>query len=320
MDGFMPQQEIPVYLFTGFLESGKTKFIQSTLEDIRFNAGERTLVLMCEEGIEELEPKRFKGKNVFIENIEGPDEINMANLVALAEKHGAERVMIEYNGMWMLNELFTEMPENWLVYQEFSFANSQTFMSYNTNMRQLTYDKLQSCDVMVFNRYSDDIDMMELHKVVRGASRRAEIVYEYPTGDTIPDNIEDPLPFDLDADIVEIEDRDYAWWYRDMGEEMDKYQDKVVRFKAITANSSKLPKGTFVVGRQLMSCCIEDIQMAGLACEKPGKKPDPKQWLTITAKIDIARSPAYGSKIGPVLHVLSYEPAEAPEQEVATFF
>ena len=39
---------VPVYLFTGFLESGKTKFIQSTLEDKRFCRGERTLLLVCE--------------------------------------------------------------------------------------------------------------------------------------------------------------------------------------------------------------------------------------------------------------------------------
>ena len=31
--------ELPVYLFTGFLEAGKTRFIQETLEDRRFNSG-----------------------------------------------------------------------------------------------------------------------------------------------------------------------------------------------------------------------------------------------------------------------------------------
>ena len=54
--------ELPVYLFTGFLESGKTKFIQETLEDSRFNAGERTLLLVCEEGVEEYEPTSSPAK------------------------------------------------------------------------------------------------------------------------------------------------------------------------------------------------------------------------------------------------------------------
>ena len=49
-------QQIPVYVFTGFLDAGKTRFIQETLEDERFNSGERTLLLVFEEG-EEKESK-----------------------------------------------------------------------------------------------------------------------------------------------------------------------------------------------------------------------------------------------------------------------
>ena len=43
-------REIPVYLFTGFLDAGKTTFIQETLEDPQFNDGQKTLILLCEEG------------------------------------------------------------------------------------------------------------------------------------------------------------------------------------------------------------------------------------------------------------------------------
>ena len=64
--------EVPVFLFLGFLDAGKTKFIQETLEDRRFNAGERTLLLVCEEGEEELNPARFSGKNVFRHVVEDP--------------------------------------------------------------------------------------------------------------------------------------------------------------------------------------------------------------------------------------------------------
>ena len=47
MKNQQPANEIPVYLFIGFLDSGKTRFIQETLEDPRFNAGEKTLLLVC---------------------------------------------------------------------------------------------------------------------------------------------------------------------------------------------------------------------------------------------------------------------------------
>ena len=63
-------RDVPVYLFTGFLEAGKTKFIQETLEDKRFCNGERTLLLICEEGEEEYAPEQFADPNVVMAVVE----------------------------------------------------------------------------------------------------------------------------------------------------------------------------------------------------------------------------------------------------------
>ena len=111
-------EEIPVYLFTGFLDAGKTKFIQETLEDARFNNGESTLLLLCEEGEEEYDPSTFSGPNVFIEQIADQSELKPANLERLQKKHAAERVIVEYNGMWMLDELYQNMPESAVTFAD----------------------------------------------------------------------------------------------------------------------------------------------------------------------------------------------------------
>lgn len=107
------QNDIPVYLFTGFLESGKTRFIQETLEDKRFNKGEKTLLLVCEEGVEEYAPEEFSGKNVFIREVKSEADLNAENLDKWQRETGSERVVVEYNGMWMLDVLYTAMPQNW---------------------------------------------------------------------------------------------------------------------------------------------------------------------------------------------------------------
>ena len=210
------KQDMPVYLFTGFLEAGKTRFIQETLEDKRFCNGEKTLLLLCEEGEEEYAPDEFASKTVQIRTLEDQSELTPDRLTALAEETDAERVVIEYNGMWLLDVLYTALPEGWMVYQEFFFADANTILRYNDNMRQLVYDKLKSCELAVFNRFRPEMDKMEFHKLVRAASRRADIAYEYPDGKVEYDEIVDPLPFDLDAPIVEIGDDDYATWYRDL--------------------------------------------------------------------------------------------------------
>ena len=170
--------EIPVYLFTGFLESGKTTFIQEALEGDDFNAGERTLFLLCEEGEAEYHPSRFFGTKVFFETIEDEEELTTEHLRDLQLKHKVERVVVEYNGMWNLDTFYQNMPEEWVTYQEMMFADARTFLQYNQNMRQLVFDKLKSAELVVFNRCERGFDKMEFHKIVRAANRRSQILYE----------------------------------------------------------------------------------------------------------------------------------------------
>lgn len=314
------KKDIPVYLFTGFLESGKTKFIQETLEDRRFCNGERTLLLVCEEGEEEYAPEQFADKNVFIRVAASQEELTADRLSAWLKETRAERVVIEYNGMWLLDVLYGAMPEGWMVYQEFMFADAGTFLTYNANMRQLVYDKLKSCELVVFNRFNGSMDKMEFHKIVRAASRRSDIAYEYVGGKVEYDDIVDPLPFDINAPVVEIGDDDYAEWYRDMSEEPKKYEGKTVRFKCRALVRKKMPEHSFIVGRHVMTCCVQDIQFAGLVCQwdKADTVKD-DSWIVLTAKINFKFHRAY-SKKGPVLTYIDSEPCDAPEQPVATFY
>lgn len=313
-------QGTPVYLFTGFLEGGKTKFIQETLEDKRFCNGEKTLLLVCEEGEEEFAPDQFATDSVKIRVIEDQSELTTENLLRFKKETGSERVLIEYNGMWLLDQLYNAMPQDWMVYQEFMFVDSNTFLTYNSNMRQLVYDKLKSAELVVFNRFKPNMDKMEFHKIVRAASRRADIAYEYAGGKVEYDDIEDPLPFDINAPIIEINDEDYAEWYRDMSENPKNYDGKTVRFKCRCLVRRKVGKESFVVGRHVMTCCADDIQFAALICQwQDAATIKDDSWMILTAKLNFKFNKAYGRK-GPVLSYVSHELCEAPEQPVATFY
>ena len=313
-------KQIPVYLFTGFLEGGKTRFMQETLEDKRFNSGERTLVLMCEEGIEELDPSKFSSKYVYIQSVEDFDDLSPEMLTDLVKKHRAERVLIEYNGMWLLSDLARVLPKEGVVYQEFMFVDARTFLPYNANMRTLMVDKLTTAELVVLNRANDSIDKEEIHKIIRAISRRCNIAYEYADGHVEYDDIEDPLPFDMEAPIIEIGDDDYAIWYRDMSEELQKYAGKTVRFKGIVARNARLPEGIFIAGRHIMTCCVNDIEYSGLVCKwDKANTLSQRQWVMVTASIEIRFNRIYGGK-GPVLTILDVQPAEKPEKEVATFY
>ncbi len=312
--------QIPVYLFTGFLEGGKTSIIQESLNDKNFNSGEKTLILMCEEGIEELDSSQYWANNVSICNIDSEDMLTKEYLLSITESKKIDRVIIEYNGMWLLETLYNAFPDNWSIYQNMMFADANTFISYNNNMRQLVFDKIVGAEMVVLNRTPDNIDKEEIHKIVRGISRRAAIVYDYPDKHVEYDEIEDPLPFDFDADIIEIADDDYALWYRDLSEEMAKYNNKVVKFKGIVANDPRLPKNQTVIGRHIMTCCVDDIQYSGMICVfKNDNKLKTREWVTVKGTVKIEANKLYRGK-GPVLYVSATEFAVQPKQEVATFY
>ena len=310
--------DIPVYLFTGFLEAGKTKFIKETLADPNFNDPSRKyLIIQCEEGEEELEPGELT-PNVSVCSFDREDDLVADRLIARQKRADADVVIIEYNGMWTLDKLYSALPEEFMVYQEIFIADSTTILSYNANMRQLVVDKLTSCEMVVFNRTDSSTDKMPLHKLVRGINRKSSICYETVDGDIEFDDIVDPLPFDVNSPVIEIKDDDFAIFYNDMVDDYKKYDKKTVRFKGIVALDPSLPRGSYAIGRHIMTCCADDIAYRGVVAKGMGiLQLKTRDWVIVEGILNDEYSPLYQGN-GPVLTVKSIQRAEKPDPEVVT--
>ncbi len=314
----MANKQIPVYVFTGFLEAGKTQMIQESLENPEFNDGCRILLLVCEEGIEEYDPSLFFGQNVHRMTIDKESDLTLDLLADYNRNHRIDRVMVEYNGMWKLETLYAALPHNWIVYQQLMFADASTALLYNANMRQLMVDKLQNADTVIFNR-AENADRDALHKLVRGISRMSQIAFE--VGDELEyDETVDPLPFDVDAPVVTIEDKDYAFFYRDLSDSMPDWDGKTVKFKGLIARNRELGDKALVIGRHIMTCCEDDIAFGGLVCnfDRPVSYQT-GEWLVVTAKIRIERHKLYGSE-GPVLYATDVALSSEPKNTIVTFY
>ena len=310
---------IPVYLFTGFLDAGKTAFIQETLEDPGFNTGEKTLVLLCEEGENEYRPERFAGGNVSFLPVEEQAGLTTAFLKDYQKKHRVDRVLIEYNGMWPLQALYDALPTDWDIYQIILLADSTTFASYMTNMRQLAVDKLQDPEMVIFNRCTDATDKAYLHRAVRMVNRRAQMAFERTDGSVDPDDVVDELPFDTDAPVIDIADEDFGLWYLDAMDNLDKYMGKTVRFKGYVCQTPRVPKGCFVPGRFGMVCCADDVTFLGFLCRYPDRDQlHNRDWVKVTASITVEELPQYRGP-GPVLHAITVEPAEKAKEDIVYF-
>lgn len=313
--------ETPVYVFAGFLDSGKTSFINETLQSGSFaKKNDRILVLLCEEGENEVDTASFGNKNISVEALENQNQLNPDKLEALRKKHNANIVMLEYNGMWRMPELYNALPADWQIVDIMTFVDASSFDMYYNNVRDLFTDKVIDAGFVVFNRcVKDETDEQTLHKAVRMSNTFTKIAYEYTDGSYALDDIEDPLPFDKDSDEFIVNLTAYGPFYRDISENMEDYDGKTVTFTGFCQKAKGLIKKGFVIGRYVMNCCEADAVFCGFYVENGEKEAVFNDWMSITAKISIKPCSIYGRE-GPVLTMISAEKTEAPPNPMASFY
>ncbi len=311
-------EEIPVYLFTGFMDSGKTSLIRQTLLEENFGQGARTLLIVCEDGDEEYNEDELRKANTRLLMVENEDDFTETLLRNCNLQYMPDQVFIEYNGTWGMDTLLEQrLPEGWVIVQSLATVDASTFDMYLNNMRAMILEQLFQADVVIFNRYMDDTPKGKFRRAVKAVNRPAQIVYERADG-TI-DEAEEELPFDISQDVIEISDADYAIWYMDAQENYKKYDGKKVEFTGLVYNPDKMKKGVMVPGRFAMTCCIEDVTFLGFKCKyEDSKSIAHKSWIHIVAEIRVEFAVEYKGK-GPVLYPVSIEPADKPEDELVYF-
>lgn len=314
-------KEIPVYLFTGFLESGKTSFIQDILRDPNFTEEEHSLLIVCEEGMEEYDSALLATARTTLIAVEEPSALTLRFFRDLGEKYNPDRVLIELNGMWEISDFLEgTLPPEWPIYQIVATVNAQTFELYSNNLGPRMFEQLTMADLIVFNRCTDALKDMLYQKNIRAMNPRATIFLDDMDGgsEDYRDNM--PQPFDLDAPVIEIEDTDFGLWYVDATSRPEKYEGKTVKFKAMAYKPAELAREhLFVPGRFAMVCCADDVQFLGFLCKGANtEQVKNRGWLTITAKVGVEYVPQYRGD-GPVLYCEHLEPAQPAEQEIVYF-
>lgn len=96
---------------------------------------ERTLLILCEEGEEEYDPAILEANNTVVEVIENEEDFTTDRLVAMDILHQPERVIIEYNGMWLVSNFEKTAPTGWGVEQQITCVDGSTFQIYMANMK-----------------------------------------------------------------------------------------------------------------------------------------------------------------------------------------
>ena len=307
-----------VYLFTGFLESGKSSFIQDTLLEQGFGEDEKTLIIACEEGEVEYDIPALEKENASVEFIENEEDLNYETLLHLHQKYQPTQVMIEYNGMWdPALILGSEKPRGWQVYQSITLVDANAFGLQWANMKSIIAESVKYADMVIFNRCKSGMDLGSYRRSMRALNPALQIIFEDEKGDQVA--ISEQLPYDINADVIQVDDEDYGIWYMDVSERPEVYAGKKVRFKGQVLKNKYFKDKNFVPGRKVMTCCAEDTQFIGyISFYNNIASLENREWIWVTATIKYEFQMAYKKK-GPVLYVESVEKTGAPKEEMVFF-
>lgn len=312
-------EEIPVYLFTGFMDSGKTSLIHETLFGQGFGEGAKTLIISCEDGDVAYDEEKLKSINAQLYMVEKEEDFTEELLKQVNLQYLPDQVFIEYNGTWEIAKMLElQLPTDWVIVQSLATVDATTYDMYLTNMRSMILDQLCQADVVIFNRCDETTQKGKFRASIKALNRRAQIVYEKEDGSI--DESEEELPFDLDQELIELSDADYGLWYLDAMDNPKKYDGKKVKFLAYVFNPDRNKgKGMFVPGRFAMTCCADDTQFVGFKCKYKSAAEIPhKSWITLTAEVKVEFAKEYKGK-GPVLYPIEIQNAQKPEDELVYF-
>ena len=307
----------PVYVINGFLESGKTEFISFTLDQPYFQTKGTTLLILCEEGEKEYDETLLKKSGTVVEPVEEEADFTPSHLLELEKKHKPERIIIEYNGMW--NYKNAKLPWHWKIEQQITTIDGSTFPMYYTNMRSLLAEMIRNSDMIIFNRCDNVRDELGSYKRnIKAVNPAAEVIFEDANGE-INEIFEEDLPYDLNQEIIDLDNTGYGIWYLDSMDHLERYIGKKMRFVAMVLKPENFPDNYFVPGRMAMTCCADDMAFLGYACEFAGAGAlKQKDWVKVTAVVSKEYWEDYKGE-GPILHAVSVEKTKAPKEEIISF-
>ena len=296
---------MPLFLINGFLEAGKTEFLQFTMEQEYFQTDGKTLLIVCEEGDTEYDEELLKATGTELITIDSLEELTPEKLTKLELLHNPERVLMEWNGMWNQDEL--RLPKDWTIYQQVTIIDGSTFDLYVKNMKPLLGAMVRRSELIICNRCDGIEDLEGYRRTLLAMNNKAEIVFEDEEGE-ISQVSEADLPYDMKADVIEIPPEAYGIWYIDCMDKPDRYRGKVVEFTGMVLKSPEFPKNYFVPGRMAMTCCEADMTFLGYVCKaREARNLETRQWVRVRARIEYEEWQDYGG-VGPVLYAESVKP------------
>jgi len=254
------KKELPVFIFNGFLDSGKTTLMKEILSSDETYHNGKTVIICTEEGIESFPAEWLNMYHLNLVVMLDEEKLTKDFLESVVKKYKAEMLFMEINAFFDFNNM--EMPEYFQIYQQVTTIDAKTFEVYYNNMKQLFNNMAKYSSIIVFNRCDGVTNLGNYRRMIRAFNQQGQVGFETSDG-KLTTTLDEDLPYDINSDKIVLEDKDYPIWYLDVFDGYEKYKGKTITFRAYVRD---ITEHTLVIGRQIMTCCEADIQFYGYEC------------------------------------------------------
>ena len=302
-------KQIPAFIINGMLDSGKTSFINTIIHQDEFYKKGTTLLITLEEGEVEYDSLNLLDNfNTTVLSLNDETPMPKDKLETLITMHRFDRVIIENNAM---SENILELPECLIVSQIITLIDCSTFESYYQNMRVKMADIISPANLILFNIIVGfEEKLLSYKRSLMLLNADSDYVFQNTNGEVI-DTLADELPYDLNSEVITLDDKDYGVFFIDSYDQKDRYEGKKVNMNAVCYMQAD---GTVVVGRLAMTCCENDIQLLGFFTDiKESFKAN--EWINLTA---IIKYEIIEDEEEPVLKVIEYKKIKQIDNPVVT--
>ncbi len=306
----MPIKETAVFIFAGFLDSGKTTALQGALQKTAVDGQEKSVLICTEQGEESYSDELLAQLKIPLLFLEDEEELTKAYFEKVEEDYHPDNVYIEFNGMWDLkNFVKADLPEGWYLATVFSLVDATTYDIFLKNMRQTLMNPLMVSDVILFNRCTESFRKGDARRAIAILNSHARLYFTKPDG-TI-DRRGDAFTLPNGDGVTEITEDLFCPWFVDVIENAENYYGKNVRFTAMVTRGEGLSGNRFYLGRYAAICCPADAQFIGFVAEYDGNIPKDGTFIRVEAQIAKGEI-ENGHKII-LLQIRALEACETPE-------
>lgn len=285
----MSEKGIETRLVCGFLDAGKTTYIEDCIRNDFFHKYGTTLILCFEQGEAEYDRELLFEKKTSVAYYDGKEDIG-AFCTRSIEAYHPDRIYVEMNAM--MQDLREQLPQDMQIVSAVTWIDWATLGLYFANFRQMISTMVRDSLQVTFRGCPSNELLMPYSQAFRLMNQKASYLRQDPMGyhEKAFDLF---LPFSLDGPEILITTESFLPLWLDAFDHPEHYDGKMLKFQAPLELRHNTGSG-YSAGRVVMICCMADLQFMSFPLEDT-ETVTGEGWITFAARAEVV-SGDYGQR------------------------